>query len=502
MSWLVDTLVTTGALIALVLVLRRPVARHFGPGLAYALWLLPLLRLLLPPLTLPAPHEAAADAVTITAADLGPVAAAAQVQPPLLAFDPWPVLFALWLAGAGLFLAWRLGGYFLLRRRALRGADLIEQRGAVRVIATDTVPVPVAFGVIDKVVALPRGFAASDDALARDLAIAHELEHHAGRDIAVNFAMQPLLALHWFNPLAWAGWRALRRDQEAACDARVLAGRDPATRQAYARLIADFARGPKLSLTNPMACAVLSEKNIVYRLRSLTMTQPTPRRRLAGRLLIAAGVLALPLTASISYAAADDPVAPPAPPAAPGAPAAPEKIEKRIVIVEKEGGEKGDAKLKTRVMTKDGRTVVFKTDKDLSDAELDKRLEEALASMPKEPEWTEKGDGKGNRQIVIRRVGPEGNGPDMMMIDAETVNMVGCKGGEASEVDEQSSADGKHHRIKIKICAAEHAKAAAADAIRKARDEVARDKGIPDDVRAKVLKSLDEELKRADKDKG
>lgn len=495
MSWLVDTLVTTGALIALVLVLRRPVARHFGPGLAYALWLLPLLRLMLPPLTLPAPPEPAANAVTIAAADLGPVAAAAQAPTPLLGFDPWPLLFALWLAGAGLFLAWRLAGYFMLRRRALRGADLIERRGAVRVIATDAVPVPVAFGVLDKVVALPRGFAASGDALARDLAIAHELEHHAGRDIAVNFAMQPLLALHWFNPLAWAGWRALRRDQEAACDARVLAGRDPATRQAYARLIADFARGPNLSLANPMACAVLSEKNIVYRLRSLTMTQPTPRRRLAGRLLIAVGVLALPLTASISYAAADDPVAPPAPPATPGAPAAPEKIEKRIVIVEKEGPSKDDAKLKTRVITRDGKTVVFKTDKDLSDAELDKKLEEALARVPDAPGTP------GEHGMIIRRHGP-GAGPETMIVDAETVDMVGCKGGEASQVDEQSSADGKHHRIKIKICAAEHARAVAADAIRKARDEVARDKGIPEDVRAKVLKSLDEELKRADTNKG
>lgn len=499
MSWLVDTLVTTGALIALVLVLRRPVARHFGPGMAYALWLLPLLRLMLPPLTLPAPAPVASEAtiVTAAAADLGPVAAVA----PAPAIDPWPVLVALWLAGAAVFLAWRLAGYFLMRRRTLRCGRLIERRGAIRVIESDAVAVPVAFGVIDKVVALPTPFARSGDAQARDLAIQHELEHHAGRDIAVNFAMQPLLALHWFNPLAWAGWRALRRDQEAACDARVLAGRDADTRQAYARLIADFARGPNPSLATPMACAVLTEKNIVYRLRSLTMTEPTPRRRLAGRLMIAAGVLALPLTASISYAAADDPVAPPAPPAAPGAPAAPEKVEKRIVIVEKEGGAKDGAKLKTRVMTKDGKTVVFKTDKDLSDEELDKKLEEAMATMPKEPEWTEKGDGKGERQIVIRRVGP-GAGPDMMMIDAETVNMAGCKGGEASEVDEQSSADGKHHRIKIKLCAASHAKAAAADAIRKARDEVARDKGIPDDVRAKVLKSLDEELKRAEKDKG
>ena len=38
---------------ALVLVLRRPVARWLGAGAAYALWALPVLRLVLPPVTLP-----------------------------------------------------------------------------------------------------------------------------------------------------------------------------------------------------------------------------------------------------------------------------------------------------------------------------------------------------------------------------------------------------------------------------------------------------------------
>ena len=51
--WLFDTLVWSGVLIAAVLVLRRPVARIFGAGMAYALWLLPLLRLVMPPLVLP-----------------------------------------------------------------------------------------------------------------------------------------------------------------------------------------------------------------------------------------------------------------------------------------------------------------------------------------------------------------------------------------------------------------------------------------------------------------
>ena len=36
MSWLLDTLVWTGVLIAAVLLIRRPVARQFGAKAAYA----------------------------------------------------------------------------------------------------------------------------------------------------------------------------------------------------------------------------------------------------------------------------------------------------------------------------------------------------------------------------------------------------------------------------------------------------------------------------------
>ena len=37
MDWLSDTLVMTTALMLLVLLIRQPVARHFGPSVAY--WL-------------------------------------------------------------------------------------------------------------------------------------------------------------------------------------------------------------------------------------------------------------------------------------------------------------------------------------------------------------------------------------------------------------------------------------------------------------------------------
>ncbi|MEL6531258.1 MAG: M56 family metallopeptidase, partial [Pseudomonadota bacterium] len=52
-DWLFDTLLWTAALIGVVLLIRRPVARWLGPQTAYALWAIPALRLILPPLQLP-----------------------------------------------------------------------------------------------------------------------------------------------------------------------------------------------------------------------------------------------------------------------------------------------------------------------------------------------------------------------------------------------------------------------------------------------------------------
>src|SRR5690606_8523866 len=148
-----------------------------------------------------------------------------------------------WLGVALAFLAWRIVTYRRMRRELLAAARPVGEAGKVRLVETPAVAAPVAFGVLDKVIALPPQFMAQRDRLARDLAIEHELAHHRGYDLLANFAAQVLLALHWFNPLAWLGWRAMRRDQEAACDARVLAGRDRAERACYAALIAAAAAG-------------------------------------------------------------------------------------------------------------------------------------------------------------------------------------------------------------------------------------------------------------------
>ncbi|MCZ8324227.1 MAG: hypothetical protein O9283_03075 [Sphingomonadaceae bacterium] len=537
MSWLIDTLIATGALIALVLVLRGPVSRHFGPGMAYALWALPLLRLVIPPLVLPAPARTEVAPVLATTIDLAPVAAVAPVAEPALDLA-WlePLVLTLWLGGALAYLGWRTAGYLRLRREILAEASPVGDVGSIRLVESPAVPSPLAFGVRDQVIALPVGFMAQPDRAARDLAIVHELEHHAGRDLLVNMAMQPLLALHWFNPLAWLAWRALRRDQEAACDARVVAGRDRATRAAYGALIADFARAPRVSIAASLACPVVGEASVVHRLRSLTMSDPTPARRRLGALLLATAGLALPLTASISYAAAD-----PAEPAKP-------KVEtrKQIVIVDHaEGADPKDGKLETRVIEQDGKTIVIKTAKPLSEAELAERIAKAEASM-KDAEttvWTSTGkDGEGQRRIVtmIRRDGdgPAGEAPSdgkpgerrrVIVMSGDSVDIAGdpaasvmtfrskdgkpgsfavvahgdvlacADGGESSGVTEETEKDGKRQVVKMRFCSKGGTPAMALEAMKKARERMSENKELSAEIRERVLKSLDEQIAKMSK---
>ncbi len=478
MTWLIDTLFVTGALIAAVLLLRRGVARLFGPGMAYALWLLPLLRLALPPLVLPAPSVPVQHLLTM-GAPAGPPVTAPLIS---LAWDPVPYLIALWLAGAAVFLASRWLGYARMRRRVLALAMPVRTTGTIRIVESPDVTIPVAFGVFDKVVALPDGFMAGADCTARDLVLAHELEHHAGRDLAMNFAMQPLLALHWFNPLAWIGWHALRRDQEAACDARVLAGCDAATRAMYGLLIARFARCPQPPRAAALACAVITEKSIVHRLRSLTMTEPSPRRRVIGRALIAAAALALPLTASISYAASDNPVAS----SPPAAPVSPEAIthEKRLVIIAHAGaaGSTHEPGF-TRTITRDGKTIVLKTDQPVSDAELEKKLAEIDASQ-------------GERRVILRQPGGDGAGSDET-VDTDMVVNDACAGnGQRTDVSASGEAGTRHQIVRIRICAEKQARDGALKGLQEARNSIANDPSIADKIRGEVMKELDKEIAR------
>ncbi|MDG2534836.1 M56 family metallopeptidase [Sphingomonas sp. HITSZ_GF] len=334
-GWIIETFVASTLLMLLVLALRGPVRRAFGPQMAYALWLMPVIRMLMPPLpgdwqltSLIAPFirqasegpgvvagvikpealPAGIDQNAVTIVELGTgshPASAALVAPTAAAGGPSLLVLAigLWAIGALAFLAYHLIAHRRHCNRLLKAArvDRTVAQGRVRVIETDAVHGPLAFGVLRKYVAFPCDFTERYDEQERDLALAHELGHHVRGDLIANWVALIVLALHWFNPVAWRAFRAFRADQEMACDALVLAGRAQALRHAYGRAIVKSAHGGAVSA----ACHLHTINEVKGRLRMLSKTHKNTPARLAAGLVGtgALGLAALGLTASGTQAA-------------------------------------------------------------------------------------------------------------------------------------------------------------------------------------------------------
>ncbi len=336
-SWLVEALIASTLLMALVLLLRAPVRAAFGPAIAYALWLIPAARMVLPPDLMPRIWPAAANPI----ADAGEVilvidSTVTAAAPPVWSWGA--ILAGLWLAGGAAFVAWQVIAFVRLRRRLLDGATETARVGGVRVVETSGGEGPLAFGILERYVAFPADFRASYDEFEQRLALAHEIAHHQRGDLVANTVALMVLAIHWFNPLAWRAFRAFRADQEMACDARVIAA-DPAIRHAYGSAIVKSARGGAISA----ACHLHTIEQLKGRLRMLNAKAKSRTRVAIGALatMLLTGA-ALAATASggeasavigqaserVVTALAVPPVPPvPAMPAVPPIPAAPQADE-------------------------------------------------------------------------------------------------------------------------------------------------------------------------------
>ncbi len=369
------TMLTTALLVAAVLLVRKPFARQFGPRLTYALWAIPALRFVLPPLPFADPVSAAVPPVSesgtaIATGDGAPVFAVPEALPEAswALPDALPLLFAVWLAGVVAVLAHTTLAHRRFKAEVLALGAELEPLGTVRLVMSDAVDGPVAFGLIHRFVAVPRDFFSRYAPEERALAIDHELAHHRHGDLWANAAALLLLASQWFNPLAWRAIRAFRFDQEAACDARVLliAGSEErgARTASYATAIAKAAIGSRLALAAPMA----SHDNLQERLTMLMQQNISRRRTLVGRLLVGgAAVAALAASATLVPAAAARPgdvpapplppapleaAPPPAPPAPPAPPDAVEAAHRMMIFTGEDDGEGGKTDGQRRQVTR------------------------------------------------------------------------------------------------------------------------------------------------------
>lgn len=532
-TWLFDSLLVTTLMMGVILLVRRPVAKMFGPGVAYALWLIPAARLLMPSLEGPAePVGESAPGVSdiVRETILTGVSAPGTVvdttsKSVVAAIDLTALGITFWLGGAALFFIVQMIRYASMRDDLLSEAEEIATIDGVKVVASDQVAGPLAFGLFKRYIAVPENFTKSYSPAERDLALAHEMAHHKSGDLFANLAAFIILCLQWFNPVAWMSWNAFRFDQEAACDARVLAGKGNEERAIYGQALARTA----FDGVPTFATALNSPKTIIERLRRLSMKDASKTRRSIGKLgILTAGAIILPLTATIVPAV----VAQEAEKVV-GDEAKPEIIKKNVKIIKIKKGDgetvdvtahDGDGKEVTKI-EREGKTFIFRTDKQLSEEEIEKMVAEAQKSAAEAEkmaanhgEWTAKLDGekmdKAHKRMVLmqkkmadaRAVAWDSKEFHKAMniaayipeIDIKEIR-TNCKEGQPVTTD-VSGFDGQNKsRIKLVMCGKGQAKIARASAIeglRDAKDDVASDEDIPENVRKDVVEKLEEQIRK------
>jgi hypothetical protein len=185
----------------------------------------------------------------------------------------------------------------------------------------------------------------------------------------------------------------------------------------------------------------------------------------------------------------------------PAAPAVP-KVVKHVTIVTEHGdhakGDKHDRKMFEKRIEKDGKTIVIRSDKPISEVELEQKLARIETIEVPDAPLPPGAPGERRREVrkFVLRDGADRESHAMAMV------MSHCRTGTPlADVDagDESNADGKTtvSRTKILICGNEGESGAQALAhVRAARDRVAGNDSMSVEVRSQVLQKLDEAIAR------
>ena len=243
-----------------LLILQRIFLDKLSPRWQYGVWLVLLLRLLVPagfggrPTVLDVTFwvETLRTRVELglNSAYSTPFAAslpAAPVPlPPAGAPTSWTDwAFLIYCAGVVLWAAWFVAGAARLSLRVRGGVPVEgERRAAIEVLAREQrLPMPrrivecrwartpFVVGVVRPALVLPMGWALDEKV------VLHELLHLKYRDVWAGWLTTALRCLHWCNPFLWFVFDKTGNDRESLCDQRVLERLEGEERRDYGRCL-------------------------------------------------------------------------------------------------------------------------------------------------------------------------------------------------------------------------------------------------------------------------
>lgn len=370
-EWALRTSFSTIVLIGLVFALHWLFRRLLSPRWLYILWLCVLARLIMPgapaapfsifnlwasPNDRPAVHSTIAPSANVpfipeaATGNEAKMAGDHQIEK-LRGFSLLELAPLVWLAGTAAYLLLILACHRKLSisvklQQPLSDPRLIcmieearsmlKLRRTVRVFESPRLKSPSLFGFFKPRLLIPRTVREMLTDHELRLVILHELIHLKRNDVALNWVVIFVQALHWFNPFVWLAIRLLRSARELLCDATVLSYLNPDERRSYGATLIKLAAGFSRASLTPSLVPIISHKNETHRrITMIAKFKPSTRT-----VTIASAILVLTL-ACLTFTAATE-KAPPAaaaeaekPPMVSEPPFEKEAAQRRIAILEK-----------------------------------------------------------------------------------------------------------------------------------------------------------------------
>lgn len=321
-------------LAVVVLAVQWTCSRWLRPAQLGLLWGIVLVRLMLPvapqsPFSLqtvfraadaPAPADPWAQSAPTSApaGDMEPrtyTPAAPEVVEASLVDSALDWLPMIWLLGCVLILAVTVCRYMLfafrLRRRAStsdpRLISLVDEcrsrlfvRRAIRTAVTDSVRQPAVLGVWRPQLLLPPHVLKLSDADLR-MVLLHELAHVRCQDLAVNWLLLAVRAVHWANPVYWLAVSRFLNLREQSRDAMVLRALEGDARHEYSALLLTLAGQraptPRWRVLMPgllpgLVCGLFEKRAVASRLKAIHRAgTPQPMWQLGIAVMLFTGVL-------------------------------------------------------------------------------------------------------------------------------------------------------------------------------------------------------------------
>ena len=336
LSILLEITVYSALIFCFIMLFKKLFGKHISPSLHYCIWLLLVLRLIMPVtidsgfslFTIPAesvpvsenvqapaadtvntdiyaPDESISETSNNTIADFSrqsngiPQPSVSAESAATKPFNWSALLLYVWISGAALSILYLVWSYLYLKKRIGKSAvspnaalsDIFHQcvrelgiKRNIRMVLQDEISSPAL--LVFPVMLIPADIMQTMDKQQIAFAIKHELMHYKRRDNIACLLLSMLQAVYWFNPFVWLAYRQIRMDMETACDSMVVKTMDGDERLKYAATVLSlFSRKRQLPVMLGMA-VVNTKKTAEKRLKGIYMKQKSNRKgRLAAAML-------------------------------------------------------------------------------------------------------------------------------------------------------------------------------------------------------------------------